>query len=534
MGASLNRSLNTYQLAGIFIAFIIIIIVLFGVLGGLGFFSTSPSTTPSVPSNETPVSSELGSLAFFDNKWTKVFDSMKNPSKCFIDLKSSISPANLKKITKYLHNKNMLPIDNPFKNSIDVPVKNCSQEGSRLTLTLDLSSYGGINPFKQGDSVYIFGINGETHANSVIDSITKEMTGRRYIYATSNEYATKVLPDQIMISDINPCNNSSSINGSDCNLDRSLPLFSVGRYIDGGTVRFTGDRSSNDGYIPNRPIFMFYLYLAYKGHTFDWPFSPITIDQAYKQYSSYYNDFMQWYANLPSTCTQPNIIPISSTGLKSGPVTVSGGSGSGLQMYMIDFKMMGHGVGIFIVTNDGFGYLDGENVTVTQDSNSALVKLNTDANCKGFGTQIQMQNNTYLSYTTTKQQLIDLINYVLSLDPDINTIAINSNANSTIPDNYNNPNISISFSKTTPDTESLYSVNYIKNSLNSTLTSNMPICLCNGKQDQYSGRFPNLFFPSKINQCANQIIYTASNTTTPYDFLSNSGTLIGAGCSTGC
>ncbi len=491
----------------VIIIVIVIVIIILGALGGSGMFNTqhtdgptinptiNPTVNPTV--NPTIPLSPVGTLALFspttDGKtWTKVFDSMMLPNKCFLDLSRmyQLSPANLKKITKYQIDNNMLPIDNPFKNVIDVPVIDCSSDSTKLILTLDLTKYDGVNPFKQGDELYIFGINGETTANTVIDSTTHMITQPRYVYA--------VLKNQITISSENPCNYQGI-----CTSDNSFVLFSSGTYTNGGTVRFVGNSTTGTGYIQQRPQLMFYLYMGYKNYQYKWPFEPITAAQAYSAYSSYYNGFKQWFANIPPTCTQSTYVDNSTAGFVSGSVSISGGSGTGLQMYIISMKITGYELGVLITTNDGTGYKDEDQITVTQGSATTTVTISVGANCE---MQSGIANQLYLSYTTTQQQLKNLLDYAMTLDSNVNTLVFSSNTTYTAPDNYNNPNIVLTFGKTTPDsTFSSYATK---------------ICSCNGQQDQGS---PWIFFPNKISQCADQIIYTSDTFTVPFDFINNAG-----------
>lgn len=528
MTVSIN--LKGWQLGIIVTVFVVVLIIILAVLGGLGILTSSPSTSlitnppvtippvtnppvtnPPVTNPPTPSpNAAVGSLASFSptnngQTWRKVFDS----SKCFIDFSAvpQISPVNFKKIFKYQVDSGMLPIDNPFKNVIDIPITGCSDDGTRLVLNLDLSFYSGVNPFKQGDSVYIFGIKGETEANSI--SPVKP----RYVYATNKEYPRYVpLVNQIMISDINPC-------VGNCSLDNTMPLFSNGTYTGGGTVRLVGNKGSIEGFIPQRPMLMYYLYMAYINNPISWPYSPITAVQAYSSYSTYYNGFMQWYANLPQTCTQAGYI--NATDFVSGPVIVSGGSGTGMEMYVIKFEFMGSFVGFLVVTNDGTGYQNNDTLTISQGSVSSDVSIQIDANCYP-----QIQNSLtgplFLSYATTMQQLKNVVNYAMAIDSNINTMVMTSNNTAVVPDNYNDPNITIQFFKTTPDT-TMTATEYTGSVMNRT-----NICLCNGKMDQALDQvFIKSFFPNKINSCANQIIITSDTITNPFDFITNGESIIG-------
>ncbi len=480
-----NSSSMSKKQKGLIIAacITIILIIILGTLGGIGIFNKS-STNLSPASSVAPASiiDSLISLTNDGKVWTKVFDSMTLSSKCFLDFNNTakLSPVDLKKIFKYQIDNNMLPVDNPFKDTIDVPVTNCSSDGTRLILTLDLSKYNDINPFKQGDELYIFGIGGETNANTTINSDTQAIVEPRYVYATMNEYPKYLTSvNQIMISSKNPCNYKG-----ECTLDNSLILFSNGTYTGGGTVRFIGNSTMATGFIQQRPSFMFYLYMSYNNYPFTWPLAPITVTQVYKLYSGYYNGYVQWLANLPQTCTQPTN---SIVDFVSGSVIVSGGSGTGLQMYTIPMNILGHKLSFFIITNDGTGYTDGDIITVTQGSITANITIYVNKNCVANSAN----DTVYLSYTTTQQQIKNLINYVMSIDPSINTISFINNTGVT-SDNYNNPSIIVSFAKTTPDT-TFYSSNY-------------------------------------TNILSNQVIYTSDTITIPYDFKNNAAVAIGTSC----
>ncbi len=478
----------------------------------------SPTIPPTIPPTESPTipptkSPSPGILANFSPTsngkiWKKVFDSMLTSNKCFINfssISSMISVATSKKINKYIINNNLLPIDNPFKGIIDVPIVKCSPEGSRLVLTLDLSMYGGINPFKQGYAIYIFGVNGTLNANTKIDS-TNKITQPRFVYATNNEYSKYVQLNQIMVSQESPCDYMNN-----CGLDKGSPLFSEGTYTNGGIVRIVGTIGGAEGFIPQRPQLMFYLYTCYKNYKFNWPYTPVTVSEIYNIYSGYYNGYMQWIANLPQTCTQPGVITTPSN-LTSGQVTVSGGSGSGLQMYVISANLFGSAFVYPIVTSDGGGYINGETITITQGSVSENIQINTGANCdnqQGF----TLNGPIYLSYSITLSQLKNLLSYASENDPSINTIIMYTNNSITVPDNYNNPNITIMFGKTTPDSVGFTGNNYIPG-----IFTNPLICECDSKQDQFS--LYN-YFPNKINKCANQVIFTSDSATQSFDFINN-------------
>lgn len=499
----------------IIISFIIIIVIVLGILSGTGILSDETTSQPTV----SPIDVALGSLASFsptdDSQiWTKVFDSMMS-NKCFLNFNDvpQVNVTNLKKIVKYQVDNNMLSVDNPFKNSIDVPVIGCSDDGTRLVLTLDLSVYGEINPFKQGDNVYIFGIKGETEANTEIGSDQK-ITKPRYVYATNKEFSN--LQNQIMISDVNPCDYMGK-----CDLDKSLPLFSSGTYTSGGTVRLTGNFETADSFISQRPLMMFYLYMAYKNYSFTWPYTPMSVSQIYDLYSSHYNGFIQWYGNLPQTCTQPEFVDNSTNGFVSGSVTVSGGSGTGMKMYIISMNLLGYKIGYLIVTDDGTGYTDEDIITISQDSVSATTKISINASCS-LSSGINLSGPVFLSYKTTLQQLKNLINYAVTIDPEINTIVMYSSSAISVPDNYNNPDISLLFLKTTPDTSNMSGSEYSGN-----LTSMTKVCDCDGMKDQGSLQ---RFFPLKINKCANQIIFTSNTKKTPFDFINNAAAAIGSSC----
>jgi hypothetical protein len=468
----------------------------------------SPTDGPTVPS--TPV----GSLALFsptnDGKvWTKVFDSMTLPNKCFLNFNEmeQFSPEKLKKILKYQYDNNMLPIDNPFKNIKDVPVIGCSGDETRMILTLDLSKYNGVNPFKQGDALYIYGIDGETNANS-------KPGEERYVFATMKEYPRFITSaNQIMIASGNPCDYQGT-----CSLDNSLMLFSSGTYTNGGIVRYVGNAMVDMGFIPDKPAIMYYLYMAYKNYQFNWPFEPMNASQAYSEYSRHYDGYMQWLVNFPQTCTQVNYIDNSNSGFVSGPVTVSGGSGTGLQIYLISLSL--YEICLPVVTNDGVGYKTDDVLNITQGSINTTVNISSvDGNC--LPQKVSISPPIYLSYQTSQQQLRNLLDYAMSLDSSINTVVFMSNNTYTVPDNYNNPNITLLFGKTSPDS-TFTGTNYISSS-----TSFGSICSCNSRQDQGSS---SNFFPNKINQCANQIIYTSNTVTTPYDFINNADAAIGPDC----
>lgn len=532
MGAISSKfnELSTGKKAGIVIAVVslIAVIVVLGVLGGTGLFSSSTSTSGPTPTPR-PVSGEALASSFTtkDGKtWQKVYDSMLTPNKYFISfssVKTSLSPANTISVTKYLYNNGMLPVDNPFRYSIDVPVIGCSADGSRLVLKLDLTNYGGILPFAQGDNIYIFGVNGETNANTTFAS-NGSISGSRFVYATNKEYPKYILPTNnnvgyIMLGSSNPCTISYADNcnaAPSCNLDNGNLLFASGTYTTGGTVRFLGNYYSN----PQGPGTMFYLYMAYKGYKFSWPYAPITPDQAFSQYSGYYNGYMQWYTTLPQTCTQ--IAPIPSGNFNSGSVDISKGTNTTMKAYVIVITLYGYNICFFIVTDDGSGYSDGDTVTITQGSNTATSTISIGQNCSQQ-TPMGLTSLIYLSYTTTPQQFKDLIAYVISLDSTINTVALFSGTTVMAPDNYNNPNMYVVFSSTTSDTTSSLSLsNYTENLMNGT-----NICVCNGIQDQ---SFVQLFFPNKISQCANQIIFTTNDGSTPFDFVNNADTLSGLPC----
>lgn len=534
MGASLTTGQKIGIAVGVF--FIAAIVVSFGVAGGLKLFSQGSTTTTTPTASVAADTTQITKIPYIaplavpfttsDGKtWQKVYDSMLQPTKYFISFNSvttTLSPSNINKVTNYLYNKNMLPLDNPFKSTIDIPVIGCSADGSRLVLKLDLTKFGGKLPLSQGDNIYVFGINGETNANTVFGS-NGTISSARYVYATNKEYPKYILPTDnnvgyIMLSSSNPCTVSYPDNCTPtpkCNLDNANLLFASGTYTSGGTVRFLSDYTSNSGsLISQGPGLMFYLYLGYKGYSFNWPYIPITADQAFKQYSGYYNGYMSWRANLPQTCTQ--LAPISADNFKSGPVTITGGSGSGMQAYIIITFFLGYGIGFLVVTNDGSGYANNDSVTITQGSNTATTSIQT----QGCNQQIpqNLTNLIYLSYTTTPQQLQDLIAYVVSIDPSINTVVLSSNSTMIAPDNYNNPNMTVLFAYTTPDTTGMYVSNY---------TNISNICICNGQQDQ---SFAQVFFPNKISQCANQVIFTTSDGSTPYDFVNNATTLSGSAC----
>lgn len=531
----------------IIVASIVLILtaaIILGVLGGIGMLnnqqntaltttssttsttaattaSATTSTTPSNPANDVNV----GSLASFsptnDGKiWTKVFDSMILPSKCFLstDAIEQISPVSLKKIIKYQIGNNMFPIDNPFKDIVDVPVTGCSQDGTRLILILDLTLYGGINPFRQGDALYIFGINGETVSN------TPQTGGQqRYVFATMNEYPKYIqTTNQIMIGSGNPCDSQGT-----CTLDNSLILFSSGTYTNGGTVRLVGNAKTGPGIILQKPQSMFYFYMAYINNQFAWPFAPITAAQAYNLYNDYFDGYKQWLLNYPLTCTQATYIDNSTAGFVSGPVSVTGGSGSGLQMYIISLNVQVFSIGFLVATNDGIGYKDNDVINITQGSAKSTANISSvNGSCQSqAGSGINGPNGpVYLSYSVTQPQFNSILNYALSIDPTINTIIISSNTSTTFPDNYNNPNMVITFGKTTPDS-TFHGSEYIDINL-------IPICVCNGPPDSISNFS---FFSNKISNCAIQEVYTSNTVTAPYDFISNSSAAIGVNCNVqGC
>ena len=376
-----------------------------GVSGSPTFAPTgSPTSGPtSAPTSGLPSFPPVavGAEAVFSpdtsgNHWIEVFDSMKGNSKCIFDASNYnttevLSPVNYAKLEKYIIENGLRPMDDPFQDVTDYTITNCSGVNVPITLTLDLSRYNGVNPFKPGDPIYIYGVKGNTAANSPGITDIASLGMGLYIFSTKT-INSKLLPNQVVISNGYPCN----FDGTNCTSPDSLnppvkPVFGTGNYTGGGIIRKYSLANYASGSLDN---FSFYTTTLNPPVQFIWPMQPITISDARAFYQNHYSNYLQWLVKiLPINCITIPIVfgPGSSfngsgeqdlTKYVSGPATASGGSGSGLKLDITKISLYGHDIMLTIVTNEGSGYQNGDTINIIQGSASNVaITLDTVTNC---------------------------------------------------------------------------------------------------------------------------------------------------------
>lgn len=439
----------------------------------------------------------VGEVASFSptiqNKtWTKVFDSNNG---CIIDLSDNIPVNTFKKLYTYIIKEDLKPIDNPFEGCIDVPVIDCSDGGSEggefLVLTLDLSKYGGVNPFKLNDQVYIYDVGGVSNANSTND-VNYFYTKELLVANTYTELPNIVGRDQIMIGMWNE--NRTIIEA----------LTTEGMYSGGGVVRLL--------YRPyeyfNVAETMFYVYMSCMGTPFYWPRMPKTPSEAYAVYSSNFKKYTKWLAGLSPTCTTTFYEPRKNgPAFTNGALQVTGGTGgkgTGMKIDYIDLKFYSGNFSFYLVTADGVGYENDTKVTVKQ--NDLTHDINVNTNCNGGASHLFFYSPLSIPLSTSPAQLKSLINEALWLESTINTISIET---STAKNTYAKPNFVIKFNVTSPTSDPSSKGGIMYNH------GLYPLCTTD----------PN----GPVAKCIKQTIYTTTGegpNQTPFDFIAKSSLII--------
>lgn len=458
---------------------VFIIIIVLAVLAGMGILPD-----PRKPTGPPLIDVAVGEVASFSptaqNKvWTKVFDSN---NKCFVDMNQtseSISTSTYKKLYSHIINKGLKLLDNPFKGCIDVPIIHCSDNGEPTVLTLNLSEYGGKNPFKKDDVIYIYGVQGVTNINGNIEGKEEgenfQKVARSVYQVPSGDPNDPLGYNQIMIG---VYENSVALS------------ITEGTYSGGGTVRLVS--RSNIGFV-NFPEDMFYVYMSYKNTPFYWPFSPVSPSTAYNTYSRNFKDYITWVAGLSPVCsfifTEPRV---------EGPPFTNGKleviDGGGIEIYYINCKFYAGDYSFYLVTAEGNGGGDASDITVTVKQGELTKVLTVRTKC--YDSYSAYYGPLAIPPTTSPEQLKAIIDLALELEPNINTISTETANPPTKPSVNRYPNFIIKFNITKP-TSLLSRSRYIETSQDSI------IC-------------------SKIGgECSIQTIYTTGDNV--FDFINNSG-----------
>lgn len=494
---------DKYTLALIIGLIAIMVVVVVVTLAAVGIL------TPKEPDNCGPGSTgppitdvgvgELASFSPVKNKeWTKVFDSYDG---CFMDLyasEGSISIPTFKQLYSYIITEGLKPLDNPFENCIEVPIIACTPNESEMTFTLNLSKYGNVNPFINGDIIVIYGVKGLTNANN-----STSMQNSRI-------FRTKMDDDLLAYNQI--------IIGK----SKGGAIITDGTYEGGGFVRLAG---RSDIGVVNAPENMFYVYMSYMNTPFTWPFNSQTPSEANKIYSNNFKNYTNWLAKLKPTCTtiyfyEDDNKPAFTNGeveiVSSGGGSENGNKGNGMKIYYIDltFPMcLIAGIGkcpYYLVTDDGSGY---ENDPKNEDGSITLVLKQKDVvhsikaylGCNNTGYYNQMYGKLSLPLSTSPEQLKRFLGRALELEPTINTIGIETNNPVIVPNVYSDPNFVIMLKTTTP------SSNIENNPKKENSNVETSICL-------------------KSGICSNQAIYTSDGGPTgvkPFNFVDNRESVIG-------
>jgi hypothetical protein len=469
--------------------------------------STQATTDPpetSTASASAPATSAPATSAP-ESQWTNVFDSMKTTDKCifYLDISDQItktlSVSNTQKILEYMFDQGLMPVDNPFFNNIETNVIGCSGYGSVTTegsnpivLTLNLNPFNNTNPFKQGDKLYIYGVNGNTSANS---------TSKQIVVMETIDQNSKLLKNQIKLAFSDNCSGFMS-NYFTC----SEPIYGNGDYTGGGIVRIVPNISISN-YFTRLMYFSLYLKTINSKIDFNWPYIPMPITDIYQIYKDNYVNYMNWMKTFGTTCI--SFTPIMGTsidGYETGPAIAEiNGMDYNIVLQLLDFG--GTILGIINTNDSKFSkFTSGEKAIIKQnDHNSLITDIDSVLNCEqrlfaNYGSSIDTflsPKRIPLSSSLTQNHLDNIINYVLSLDSSINTVILESGYNLAPQDNYDNSSIYISFINSTPS--SMFSTKDIDSNLNK-------ICFCNGTKD-----VSQIFFPNKNIGCINQIIYSKKN-----------------------